>query len=354
MILVVAQFLRHPPRARRAGGVGRGDAPKLGQQALHDRRDAAHAAVLRAVRDVRDDGDRRSAGHGQRRADGQGRGAFPPPRSRCRDARSTRSPTAAAGSSGAGRRTASAARLAMGIAFVLQAVCLVLVLTVGRLSGTLFTVTLVAHLLHLGRDLLALPVARRRLLRHAVRHLELRRAVLGEGRGVDHRRRRRRRCCSSTSAAGPPASTAARCWRSSPPSRIRPSQLAWPTGASTRRASDREVIRRMSAPLDARLVAQELAAAYASRSRGGRTFRARSQLRSCQGLCRRGRAHPNARSRRTRNRRPQGRLREQSDVASAQAGHAGLGAHVRRHRALCDSRPCVAANRPDVLAKDRA
>ena len=31
----------------------------------------------------------------------------------------------------------------MGIAFSLQAVCLVLVLTVGRLSGTLFTVTLI-------------------------------------------------------------------------------------------------------------------------------------------------------------------------------------------------------------------
>jgi OFA family oxalate/formate antiporter-like MFS transporter len=34
--------------------------------------------------------------------------------------------------------------LAMGIAFALQALCLVLVLTVGRLSGTLFAVTLVA------------------------------------------------------------------------------------------------------------------------------------------------------------------------------------------------------------------
>jgi OFA family oxalate/formate antiporter-like MFS transporter len=34
--------------------------------------------------------------------------------------------------------------LAMGIAFALQAICLILVLTVGRLSGTLFTVTLVA------------------------------------------------------------------------------------------------------------------------------------------------------------------------------------------------------------------
>jgi len=33
--------------------------------------------------------------------------------------------------------------LAMGIAFTLQAVCLVLVLTVGRMSGTLFTVTLI-------------------------------------------------------------------------------------------------------------------------------------------------------------------------------------------------------------------
>jgi MFS family permease len=34
--------------------------------------------------------------------------------------------------------------LAMGIAFALQAVCLVLVLTVGRLSGSLFAATLVA------------------------------------------------------------------------------------------------------------------------------------------------------------------------------------------------------------------
>ena len=33
--------------------------------------------------------------------------------------------------------------LAMGVAFALQAICLVLVLTVGRLSGTLFTITLV-------------------------------------------------------------------------------------------------------------------------------------------------------------------------------------------------------------------
>ena len=33
--------------------------------------------------------------------------------------------------------------LAISIAFVLQAICLMLVLTVGRLSGTLFTITLV-------------------------------------------------------------------------------------------------------------------------------------------------------------------------------------------------------------------
>ena len=37
--------------------------------------------------------------------------------------------------------------LAMGIAFALQAICLVLVLTVGRLSGTLFTLTLVRVIL---------------------------------------------------------------------------------------------------------------------------------------------------------------------------------------------------------------
>ena len=37
------------------------------QAAIHDARDVAHAEVLRDVRDVRDDGDRRVAGHGQRR-----------------------------------------------------------------------------------------------------------------------------------------------------------------------------------------------------------------------------------------------------------------------------------------------
>ena len=81
VIVVVAQFLRHPPAE--PGNVtpaGAGAASQLGQAAVHHARDAAHAAVLRDVRDVRADGDRRSARDGQRRTDGAivgllGRGA---------------------------------------------------------------------------------------------------------------------------------------------------------------------------------------------------------------------------------------------------------------------------------------
>ena len=242
VILIVAQFLRHPPRAAAAGGVGQESAGAR-PPSLHDRRDAAHAAVLRAVRDVRDDGDRRSAGDRQRRTDGRVVGHSRRRAGRWRP-RSTRSPTAAAGSSGAGRRIGSAAswRWASRSRCRRSASCWSL--TVGQLSGTLFAVTLVAHLLHVGRDLLAVPVARRRLLRHAVRHLELRRAVHGEGRRVDHRRRRRGgalravrhlvRLLLRQRSAGAPRRRHG----------IRPSQLAWPAGASTRRGSDREIIRR--------------------------------------------------------------------------------------------------------------
>ena len=45
-----------------------------------------------------------------------------------------------------------------------------------------------ARLLHVGRDLFALPVHGGRLLRHALCHVELRRPLHGQGRGVDHRR----------------------------------------------------------------------------------------------------------------------------------------------------------------------
>ena len=156
----------------------------------------------------------------------------------------------------------------MAIAFMLQAVCLVLVLTVGRLSGALFTVTLVLVVLHVGRDLLAVPVARRRLLRHAPRDVELRRAV--------HRRRASRRSSAAASAAllyeqfgswsacfygsAVLALIAAR-------HRLRPARLASrpPRGgrSARRRPSSNPG---MSSVADHKALAQELAAAYASRS----------------------------------------------------------------------------------------
>ena len=65
----------------------------------------------------------------------------------------------------------------MVVAFALQAVCLLLVVTVGRLSGALFVVTLVLVYFTWGESLLALPVDLGRLLRHAPRHVELRVAL---------------------------------------------------------------------------------------------------------------------------------------------------------------------------------
>ena len=58
-------------RARQRQAPATAAAPQLGQPAVHHARDAAHAAVLRDVRDVRADGHRRPAGDRQRRADGQ-------------------------------------------------------------------------------------------------------------------------------------------------------------------------------------------------------------------------------------------------------------------------------------------
>ncbi len=80
----------------------------------------------------------------------------------------------------------------MIIAFLLQAMCLLLVLVARPDLRRLVRVHAGARLLHVGRDLLAVPVDVGRLFRHPPRHVELRRAVHGEGRGVDHRRLVRR------------------------------------------------------------------------------------------------------------------------------------------------------------------
>ena len=79
VIAVVAQFLRHPRGRRRsprsAETSGRGAAVET--ETVHDARDAADAAVLRDVRRVRADGDRRTAGDGATPGRWRKRGASP-------------------------------------------------------------------------------------------------------------------------------------------------------------------------------------------------------------------------------------------------------------------------------------
>ena len=157
---------------------------------------------------VRADGDRRPAGHGERRAYRHGRGDFRPACSRLRR-RSVRWPTAAAAvfwgwaSDRLGRETT------MVLTFVLQAVCLASVVTLGQLSGRLVRRHARRGVFHLGPDLFALPVDVRRLLRHATRDIELRRDLHREGRGVDHRALGRRADLRADGQLGDGLSTAA-------------------------------------------------------------------------------------------------------------------------------------------------
>ena len=76
----------------------------------------------------------------------------------------------------------------MMLTFALQAVCLLLVVTVGRLSGGLFALTLVLVYFTWGEIYSLFPSTCGRLLRHAPCHVELRRALHRERRGVHHRR----------------------------------------------------------------------------------------------------------------------------------------------------------------------
>ena len=75
VILVVAQFLRHPAAERRQRQARDRRGVTSRQAPVHHARDAAHAAVLRDVRRFRADVHGRPAGDGQRRTDLQGRGA---------------------------------------------------------------------------------------------------------------------------------------------------------------------------------------------------------------------------------------------------------------------------------------
>ena len=70
----------------------------------------------------------------------------------------------------------------MVLTFVLQAVCLASVVTLGQLSGRLVRRHARRGVFHLGPDLFALPVDVRRLLRHAKRDIEL--CVIYTAKGV--------------------------------------------------------------------------------------------------------------------------------------------------------------------------
>ena len=104
-------------------------------------------------------------------------------------------------------------------------------------------------------------------------------------------------------------------------------------------------------------LADELTAAYATRQPiAVAALGARARLRSGR---RRTPSKPSSsrlrRAERPHDRRAQGRLRQQGDVARAQARHAGLGAHVRRHGALRRAATHASLSLgAHVLAEDRA
>ena len=76
----------------------------------------------------------------------------------------------------------------MVLAFGLQAIGLFLVVAVGQTSAAMFSLTLVLVYFTWGEIYSLFPRHRRRLLRDAARHLELRGALQCQGRCLDHRR----------------------------------------------------------------------------------------------------------------------------------------------------------------------
>ncbi len=105
--------------------------------------------------------------------------------------------------------------LTMGIAFASQAICLLLVLTIGRVSGSLFTLTLVLTFLTWGETF---SLFRRSSAITTARPTRPRITASSTPPKVSPRSlpAALRRSCSNSSAAGAPAFTAARCWPSLP------------------------------------------------------------------------------------------------------------------------------------------
>ncbi len=154
----------------------------------------------------------------------------------------------------------------MGIAFTLQAVCLVLVLTVGRLSGTLFTITLIFTFFTWGEIFSLFPslVADYFGTRCATENYGVLYSAKGVASIISGRRRgvvvRALRHVVGLLLRKRGAG-ADRCRH-----RIRPACLSCTPRGSVRRTGGRQVVQGMSSVADHKALAQELAAAYASRS----------------------------------------------------------------------------------------
>ncbi len=84
------------------------------------------------------------------------------------------------------------------------------------------------------------------------------------------------------------------------------------------------------------------------------SFRARSGLRSRGCICGRGRNRPSPARRRADDGRAQSWICQQGHLARAETRHARLGAHVRRHRAVCRREHGIARPDSPVLAENRA
>jgi OFA family oxalate/formate antiporter-like MFS transporter len=163
MIVVVAQFLRHPHAELCSPPRWPG---RHRQASIHDARNASNAAVLHDVRDVRDDGDRRPARDRQRRTDvavvGVDAAALTLAATLSPVANGTSRISWGWVSDHLGRENT------MAIAFLLQAICLVWWLR-SAISRWMVHALAGAGLLHVGRDLLAVPLDGRRLFRHPQR-----------------------------------------------------------------------------------------------------------------------------------------------------------------------------------------
>ena len=209
VIVVVAQFLRHPP-ASAGDRAGRDRRRRLATRpaAVHHAGDAAHAAVLRDVRDVRADGDRRAAGDGQRRTDRQVVGLT----AAALTLAATLSPLANGASrifwgwasDRIGRETA------MIIAFAAAGALPAAGRRASGSSPAAGSRSRWCSSTSPGARSTRCSRPRRPTTSAPARHVELRRALHREGRGVDHRRLGSARCSTSGPAAGRPASTAAR------------------------------------------------------------------------------------------------------------------------------------------------